>query len=127
MDVDREGSGRRLARLIGVDPGELHSRQFVNLFDRPVGQWDPRLARARAAVILMRAGRGRFYLVLLGRRVAAAFGLDRSSFFGTVVVEGVLALLLPHPSSRNRVYNDPAARRRARDAIRRLSRNSGQL
>lgn len=47
-------------------------------------------------------------IVLLGRNVARAFGLDDDHGFGTHFEAGGLwYILLPHPSGRNRFWGDP--------------------
>lgn len=59
-------------------------------------------------------------VVLLGGRVGAAFGLGEpwSSRSEGGTSDGLMLIVIPHPSGRNRVYNDPAARARAGAEIR---------
>jgi hypothetical protein len=64
------------------------------------------LARAQAVRLRRRFYRGRVVL-LLGHRVAAAFGV-RASYLTRVVVGGADVFVLPHPSGVNRWYNDAA-------------------
>jgi len=65
--------------------------------------------------------RGRGDVVMLGRAVARWVGVARLRYFEAETVGSRVFLLIPHPSGRCRVYNDQAARRRARDAVRRLA------
>jgi uracil-DNA glycosylase len=53
-------------------------------------------------------------VVLLGCRVATAFGLRDQRPFSTVLVRGALLCFLPHPSGRNRAWNQPGAIEKAR-------------
>lgn len=105
-------AGHRLMNILG-----LRRWEYMLLFDRanllgcsPV--WFPRAARERAAELLASDRK----LILLGAKVAAAFGFCDGpfrSYDGRVLV-------LPHPSGRCRVWNDPGAAARAREAVARL-------
>jgi hypothetical protein len=85
-----------------------------------VGTWDRERAKVRAAQILNdHAGQPERVLVLLGRKVAEAFGLaDMPAFSSRQIIGGPRVVVLPHPSGRNMTWNDPASVARARLAIR---------
>ena len=95
-----------------------------------VGEWDAGLAREVAHALLPHL---RGYRVLLaGFRVGEAFGFDpwegpATLSAGLSFVSGPKALepppqaaCAPHPSGRNRSWNDPASMGRARDLFRAL-------
>lgn len=110
-------AGGRLCRILGMSP-----RDYLKAFDRVnlcVGTWDAGRARERARV-LVRSPRAAF--VLLGARVCRAFGVafDPFSTSGCVGAGG-LFVVLPHPSGRCRIWNDPSSAERARDVVRRVS------
>lgn len=125
--VPATGSGGRLAQVMGVSP-ETYLRLFdrTNLLTEPAGRWANREDRfpiavarnaARAMEPLLRDRR----VVMLGRDVARAFGVDPALPFHEwrgVYLEhaGVVATIAvaPHPSGRCRWYNDPANLRAAR-------------
>lgn len=99
-------SHRNLQKLLGVV-----TYRWVNLCPpRSSGvAWDRRTARRSASAVRWwaqnAAGRR---LVLLGRLVADAFELELREPGEVVTLPGgVPALVLPHPSGRNRFWNDP--------------------
>jgi hypothetical protein len=99
------GREEELERYLGLAPDLA-----VNLLaPSPVsGAWEGRDARLRASQLAVEAaGSG---LLLLGRRVASAFGLGGAKFGSRADVGACRALVLPHPSGRNRLLNDPVAR-----------------
>ena len=84
------------------------------------GRWSIREARARAADLRATAGN----IVLLGSKVAAAFGYAFDPFSFRVEVAAVYPLvvprqvaILPHPSGRCRLWNEPDAVANARRAV----------
>lgn len=115
-------SGGRLARILGLEP-----REYLRLFDRANlcrGRWAIREAREGAAQIFWRnAGHDRA-IVLLGRKVVAAFSacdLDRillRPFAFVRIPGGPTYASLPHPSGRNTIWNDPSTRESARSLLR---------
>src|SRR5574342_128001 len=110
-----EGATRTRWRAMGGD----HVDRAANLLwpSGRVGDWDPLAARRHADRLLEVAGAKRHSLVLLGRRVEAAFGLARA-LWGTIRDHrGVSCLILPHPSGRSRVLNDPERRAAMRQAL----------
>jgi hypothetical protein len=106
-------AGGRLLAILGVTRA-AYFRDFerCNLCS---GRWHAGLASLHADALL--ALLPRRVLVLLGARVAGAFGVDRRPF-SVVVGEEHTLVLLPHPSGRCRAWNDPGAVERARDALR---------
>jgi hypothetical protein len=109
-------SGDRLCRLVmGLD----HDT-YLDAFERGnlcTGKWSMPAARTQAARVLqLRPPEVR--LVLLGSKVAQAFGLEFAPFTAQAVgLLGHRAVLLPHPSGRNRIWNEPGAFRRARNLL----------
>lgn len=122
FDVDREGAGRRLARILDVPYGELHRRhRFINLLKWPARRSQHPDARTAARRLLRRACPSNLTIILLGRQVADAFKANKP-FFSLTVISGVQTLLLPHPSGRCRIWNDPKSVLRARAAVNALLR-----
>jgi uracil-DNA glycosylase len=119
--LPRGASGDRLREILGLDDATygLHL-SMVNLC---AGRWSTRAARDLAGRLL--AARPEQVFVLLGARVRDA--LDGPSFLEHELrwVDGgarsKTLLSLPHPSGRNLLWNDPAARGRAREALRQLA------
>lgn len=88
-------------------------------------RWSARAARERAEVLLAKDAPWKV-IVMLGRKVARAFATavdgDASAevepFCGAAVEpEGKLLISLPHPSGRNRIWNDLAQVHRARKTL----------
>lgn len=114
-------SGARLREILG-----LSLSQYLGGFDRLnlcAGKWSQREARAHAnrwrkvweeEPRAMRPG-----VVLLGVRVAAAFGLDPAPF-RVQICRGAVYYLLPHPSGRNRAWNGAGRVEQARGVLRPL-------
>ena len=99
----------RLARLVGVTPAVLAARAaWVNVLPtfpgaRPGGDAFPRvLARQAAQDFPLMAT-----TLLLGQQVARAFSLP-PCYFLWQNFRGCRVAVVPHPSGRNRYWNDPA-------------------
>ena len=117
---ERSAGGRLCRVVLG-----MREVDYLARFDRcnllgplPAGKWDRELARAAARDVLIERPNRR--LILLGARVAAAFGME----FRPFEVEprrGWAALMLPHPSGRCRIWNDPMAVVQARNAVERFA------
>lgn len=94
-------AGERLCRLIMGLPRAEYLRRFERANLCPT-KWSAPVARASAAAISARLDGGDLDVaVLLGRKVAEAFGAQDFAPFTHV---GKL-VLLPHPSGLNRVWN----------------------
>lgn len=114
-------AGGRLRRLVfGLGSGTYHRR--TRRFNLCVGAWSTAKARASANRILDLCGQDDT-VVLLGRKVAAAFGLDHLPPFTSKVIvreDRKLALryvLLPHPAGRCQGWNEPGAYELAREML----------
>jgi uracil-DNA glycosylase len=108
--LPRGASGDRLRSLAGLSDADYHKHcSRVNLCE---GSWFLERARRRAASLVEM--RTEEVFVLLGSRVRLAFG-GPSPFCCSQVRGGrtrIVLVGLPHPSGRNRVWNDPATRDR---------------
>lgn len=121
-------SGGRLARILG-----LTNNEYMALFERRnlcAKKWSMKEARKTAAAIYHESKGAP--IVLLGKKVATAFDVGDEPLFEVAKpwARGALTffvsqhrpriLLLPHPSGRNRVWNESGARDRARIGLSRL-------
>jgi hypothetical protein len=113
-------AGDRLARMVGMNRAELLERfDAVNLVGRWPGAqgkgaaWSWQGARRAAA---RRPLRG--VVVLLGGRVARAYGLDGLGWWTWVRGPRYVAVVISHPSGVNQLYNSPVAREAAGRALR---------
>lgn len=104
--------GRRLAALFGLTfDGYLEAFVRTNLLDFWPGQNGKGAAfvivdaeMVACTLVRKRFKRGRVVL-LLGKRVARAFG-TKGDYFDEQVVNGARVYVVPHPSGVNRWYND---------------------
>lgn len=134
--------GRRLARLMGATEDQYRRRtRRVNLLTR----WPGRASGNGSAWPVKRARRsarrmedaGLFappdrIVILLGRRVAAAFGLGGAPWFTSFQMassQGMPAevVVAPHPSGASRWWNEPANVARARRFWRSVGRRVGEV
>lgn len=106
-DEPAGASGDRLRRILGLSPASYRAQARANLC---AGQWRRLYAMARAAE-LRAAHPAPFPIVLLGRKVAAAFGLGEVPPFSRTAER---VFLLPHPSGLCQEWNQPSAVDRAR-------------
>lgn len=130
LDEPRGSSGWRLRVILGLTTDSYLALRRYNLC---TDRWSMSSARKRADEI-RRAHPDRV-LVLLGVKVAAAFGLQDVPAFSAVgeslrdhystreavameVGERPTYVLLPHPSGLNRAWNEPGALERARALVR---------
>lgn len=101
----RGATNERLAQLIGVSADQLMDAVlWLNLWEYP-GTRAERYVR-----LVEEAADDRDAIVLLGRRVQHAFGLDHAAPFSTVTRNagrGPVIISIPHPSGLNRWWNDP--------------------
>lgn len=120
-------SGDRLMRMAGITPGQYLGRFLrFNLFDAhvPDDQWSKEAAVVRANTIKSRlVSDGSWRALLLGQRVATAFGVDApwtrvEEFHPTEDGGTTFAMVaIPHPSGLNRDYNDEKVRLAAGGAV----------
>lgn len=132
LDEPRGASGWRLRMILGLTTESYLALRRYNLCTT---RWSLRSARTRAQEI-RDAHPGRV-LVLLGVKVAGAFGLQDGHPFSAVgesyrdrystreaiameVGERPTYVLLPHPSGLNRAWNEPGAVERTRALMRRV-------
>lgn len=110
--------GRKLADLASMTPMEFYlSTVRINLLSRYVGVSGNGdafpMIDARRGAIKMVAGLDGRVVVFVGRRVAEAFGCERPWFdweegrfsVGNLTM-GCRRAVMPHPSGRNRFWND---------------------
>lgn len=112
--LPERASGARLCEILG-----LSAKEYLRIFQRRnlcPQDWDTKTARASAQNILAEAGNGSPVIVALGAKVAKAFGLTVEQF-DVEPVGCALILRLPHPSGLCRVWNEPNAVQRARQAL----------
>jgi hypothetical protein len=69
-------------------------------------KWPRELARKIGSLVMRHVSPSYDVTLLMGKRVAAAFGVDPAWDFGELIKCEVALLILPHPSGLNRVWND---------------------
>lgn len=117
-------SGRRLAAILGLTLGEYAAEfERVHLVRDPSGPW-PHTSAQREAAKLVRRFQGR-HALLLGNRVARAFGVEARDPFVWFDLDGLQAARYPHPSGLSRWWNDPANAQEAARWLRRAVRQHG--
>lgn len=124
LDRPESSAGRRLAAMLGMSHEDMVRRyDFINLLSP--GTWSAREARQAGYSLQRDLVEGTWLrVVLLGKRVgqAALFGAPTLSTLRHGFAD---VLFFPHPSGRNRLFNDPAFKRRASRVLRRFV-NVGQ-
>lgn len=114
LDVPAGASGDRLCRLVcGLSSSRY--RRFPR-YDLCVGKWSAKAARSRAGVLLGEHARSDVF-VLLGRKVAEAFGVADLAAFSWIDAPDRRIVLLPHPSGRCRDWQEPGTFERARTLL----------
>jgi uracil-DNA glycosylase len=115
---------RRMADLCGVSRDEFPAMfDLVNLIDYWPGRagdgdaFPMAEARERAAAMSVA---GRPLVLLAGRAVERAFGLRRGDWFEVRDLRGAPCAVVPHPSGRNRWWNDARRVADGRLAMRRV-------
>jgi hypothetical protein len=100
---------------------KLTEKEYLRDFDRVnlcAGKWSMREARRSAAQLLADRGDLQSY-ALFGSKVCTAFNLDFKPFTIVWKHDGLAAIvILPHPSGRNRLWNEIGAFARARELLR---------
>jgi hypothetical protein len=119
-------AGWRLCKILGMAEDEyIEAFERRNLLSQE--RWSVPVARKAAADLRRELREDGDALVLLGARVARAFGYDftpgvvyarQHTNQGPVVEYDVL--VTPHPSGLSRQWNDPTMRATVRDAVRAL-------
>jgi hypothetical protein len=122
-------AGHRLYEMLRAVESSVTMSGYARRFERVnlvVGPWSASSAKIRAhEMIPALVGRR---VVLLGREVAKSFGFsDKCDFsvggnLGLHGCDGSVFYVLPHPSGRNPLYNDPEVRRAAGEVLARLWR-----
>lgn len=123
-------SGFRLCAIMGVDPDDYLERYVRRNLCSEAWEHVAAVAAAKRIAVNAMYRTGPDRIVLLGRRVADAFkdALDSMGAAGLArleLLEGyccvgwakdreVVFVVLPHPSGKSRVWNDPKALKRAR-------------
>lgn len=113
-------AGGRLAKMLRMEVGEyLRAFERVNLIPA-ANPWNAAAARMHAESIERKrsAWRRQNVVVLLGRRVAWAFGLGKVAPFSVVQRGRVKFVVVPHPSGRCRAWNKPSAAVQLRTVLR---------
>lgn len=105
--LPRSASGNHLRQIMGLKDHEYERIDKVNLIEGT--RWSAPKARLAAEKLLRSRPPGPF--VLLGSRVHAAFGVPKQPsgerLWAFPHETGRQLVLLPHPSKRNRVWNEP--------------------
>lgn len=125
-DPGKPCTGRFMNRLLEVSG--VSKLRYLRVFERvnlvpefpgKNGKGDafPMAEARRRAAEMSVAGRT---VVLCGRKVADSFGVG-APLLGRAERGGAVFYVLPHPSGRNRWWNDPENRRRAGRLIRDLA------
>lgn len=103
-------AGWRLWKMTGLSRAEYVALDRRNLLNHFPGSGFP-VSEARAAAEAMTPSLSGRRVLLLGTGVACAFGLNPTpaSYLSWVdTTTGLRVAVVPHPSGRNRWYNDPA-------------------
>ena len=109
---DHAAGGRLCYDILGMLGAE-----YLRTFDRVnlcTGKWD--LASARAEALRLMQSRSGSPIILLGARVCRACLYDFEPFTHHKCINGPL-VILPHPSSRCRLWNEVGAIQRARELV----------
>lgn len=114
-EPENSAGGRLCRRIMGLRVVSYH--RYTRRFNLCTGTWNA--ARATAEALRIETEVAGTAIVLLGRKVAEAFGVGATSPYSRLLSRRVPdretpLLLLPHPSGRNREWNDPASYQRAR-------------
>ncbi len=118
--LPERSAGGRLLEYSGMDAADYLGRVARrNLFDELKSWSVPEARRQVFEVWWWLNGKPRVRrVVLLGNRVAAAFGVERMWSATTFSRRNLTVVAIPHPSGKCRVYNDEAARKRAGAVVR---------
>lgn len=127
-DEPANSAGGWLRRLV-MRLRAVSYHRYTRRFNLCVSGWSQREAAVAAEWVVAREAREGTVIVLLGQKVAGAFGFEGvPPFTANLPGEGERAahpsavgyVLLPHPSGRNRAWNEPGSYLRARDLLRQV-------
>src|SRR5215510_15003453 len=119
-------NGQKIAQLAGMSYDELIACRRKHLNTHYIGKrgkgepFDPAKANVNAADVLLDWNVER--IVLLGKNVSRCFGFRDLPFLAEIRIYGRRFLLFPHPSGRNRWWNERQNERRARQLLQRFLR-----
>jgi hypothetical protein len=112
-------TGANLAKIAGWPAGlYLVGTDRRNLFYDPQPAWNTHVARMSA--LRMRDTFHDDKVILLGVKVAEAFGLADLPMYTWRAERNFNVARIPHPSGKNHAWNDPAERERARKFLKPL-------
>lgn len=109
-------AGYRLRRILGLPQHQYLALRRMNLC---TGGWSLRAARDRASLLVTDEATPPV-VVMLGRKVADAFGYERP-FFTRGEQRRFTLVSLPHPSGRSTIYNDSKIVDRTRQLLREVA------
>lgn len=118
-------SGHRLMKILGLPEDQYLAIHRANLCARD--SFSMKEARRRAQIFCADPSAPWRVIVLLGRKVADAFGYEMDFFTHGIEpttatwTRPVTLVSLPHPSGRVLLWNKPEARQRAREILRELA------
>ena len=112
---------------------QLSTKEYIKTFDRVnlcSEKWSLKEARGKAFDLLVTRGVGQHdHFVLFGSKVCKAFNQEFKPFESVIFPTGpareVLLTILPHPSGRNRIWNEPGSIEKAREMLHRLMAATG--
>lgn len=115
--------GRRLSNLLGHDVSRFARRvNLLKKFPGKQGKGDAfPMDEARASAARFEFADDECCGLLVGKRVAAAFGLRADYFMWCIRPDGRVVCAVPHPSGINRWWNDSSNMDRARQFFRELA------
>lgn len=121
--------GRRLADCAGMTLEDFLTHfQRTNLLqvrqDTALGFEFDHAQASLNAMQIRGSFRGGLIVLLLGHRVARAFGLTHADYFVQYDIDHAEVRVLPHPSAVNRWWNDPENYKQACDFMQNIVRRT---
>ena len=112
-DGDPTSAASRLLKFSGLSrDAYLEKFKRLNVMDGP---WQPNQAKREGLKIRRKLIRDRETAVILGRNAWWALGLPATTpWFGHFYVRYTRFILIPHPSGKSLIYNDPEYREQLR-------------
>jgi hypothetical protein len=117
-------SGHRLMKILGLPEDQYLALHRANLCSRE--SFSMKEARRRAVLLCTDPFAPWRVIVMLGRKVADAFGYERDFFTHGIEprtaswTTPITLVSLPHPSGRVLLWNKPESRQRAREILREM-------